>query len=129
MELSMYLYEAKLIGLSPSIEEEVAVEVNGVQIVGFAHVCPYKIELNKIYPIELTLEFFDGEDFKELKEEKYNLQHIGDAYSYILSGKVIEDSLDIGDGIRIYDELFEEYTYLNGSFIEMKVDRLCVAFV
>jgi hypothetical protein len=125
----MYLYEAKLIGLSPWIDEEVTIEVNGVQIVGFATVCPYEIELNKTYPIEISLEFFDGKGFKELKEEKYQLQHIGEAYSYILSGKVIEDSLDVGHGIRIYDELFEEHPYLNGSFVEVKVDRLCVDFV
>jgi hypothetical protein len=123
------MYQAKLLKLDDLIEEEVTVEVNGLQFVGFASVCPYKIMSNMIYPINIGLTFLDGPDIIELHEPQPSLERIDMTYGYILSGQVCGDSIDIGNGIKIQDDIFNESPYLDGQFIKIRVDRLSVEFI
>lgn len=124
------ILKGKVIKLSPVIEEEVILEVNGIQIEAFICMCPYTIEENKTYNIELNLVFLDDEKFDEISYEKYDMQKIdGDGYAYKLTGKVKDGSLDIGGQIKIADEMFAEYKYLDGTFIEIEVDRISVDFI
>ncbi len=123
------IYTVYLKGVNEYIEEEVIIDINGVEIVGFSSTYPYKIEVEKSYPVELELIFLDSEDFKEIKEEIYSIEKIDNAYSYRLRGKVINGSIDIGSNILIEDEIFKEYAYLNGLFVELVVDRISVNFI
>lgn len=124
----MHKYNAKLLALSDSIEEEVTIDIKGVVIVGFSTVCPYRISPGKVYPVGLSLTFLDGEDI-EVSEEKYSLERIGDTYRYTLFGKVIDGALDVGNNIKIDDEYFKENSYLEGSFVKVIVDRISVDFL
>ena len=42
------IYTAFVKNLNPHIEEEVTVEIEGIEFTGFAFICPYKIELGKV---------------------------------------------------------------------------------
>jgi hypothetical protein len=125
----MKKYNAKLLSLSTSIEEEVTVDIAGSVIVGFSTVCPYKISANNIYPVELGLTFLEGEEIDEVSEEKYGLERVGDTYQYMLFGKVSDGAVDIGKGIKIADEYFKVNTYLEGSFVKVAADRITIDFL
>jgi hypothetical protein len=42
------VYTALVKRLDPQIEEEVTIEIEGIQFTGFAFICPYKIEVGKM---------------------------------------------------------------------------------
>ncbi|MCY8545603.1 hypothetical protein [Bacillus vallismortis] len=44
-------YKALVKKLDPHIEEEVILEIEGVEFTGFSSVCPYEIETGKHYPV------------------------------------------------------------------------------
>lgn len=75
---------------------------------------------------EIDIFLNDGLDIKEQKDEKLKgLEHIRN-FSYILNGKLLdEDILDVG--FIITSDLFEDYRYLKGQYITLKVDRLQVS--
>ncbi|MBQ4880116.1 hypothetical protein J8M21_23165 [Pseudoalteromonas luteoviolacea] len=55
----MITYNAKVLGLNSDIEEEVTLEVNGIELTCFAGVCPYKLTIGQEYPV--TFEMLDFE--------------------------------------------------------------------
>lgn len=121
--------QAKLLKLDEFIEEEVMIEINGVQFMGFSAICPYKIFINKIYPVCVSITILDDPEITELTELKYGLEEIGDAYGYFLYGQVCEDSVDIGNNLKIESDFFKEIPYLLGCFVRIKADRLSVEFL
>ena len=125
----MQVYQGKLLAIDPSVIEEVTIEVNGLRIVAFSD--NYGVEINKTYQLEL--DFFLGDDDElnlvEISEPKYGLIRRGDSFSYEVYGKVIDDCIDIGNEIKIQDELFNEFSYLNNKFIKFNVIRLGVTFI
>ena len=123
------MYQAKLLKLDELIEEEVLVEINGLEFVGFSSVCPYKLVLNKIYPVNVGLTFLDGPEIIVLGKPQHNLERIDKTYGCILCGQVCDDSIDIGNGIEIQDDIFSENSYLNKQYIKIKADRLSVEFI
>ncbi len=123
------MYQAKLLKLDELIEEEVLVEINGLQFVGFASVCPYKLTLNKIYPVNLGLTFLDGPEIILLDEAQHGLERSDKTYEYIICGQVCDDSIDIGNGIKIQDDIFGENSYLDKQYVKIKADRLSVEFI
>ncbi len=123
------MFQAKLIRLNNIIEEEVTVEINNIQIVGFASVCPYKLDINTIYSVNIELTILDDIELVELDNSQYALERIGDGYSYILCGQVCGNCIDVGHGIKIRDDMFNKISYLDGHFIKIKVDRLSIEFI
>lgn len=55
----MIIYNAKVLGLNPDIEEEVTLEVNGIELTCFAGMCPYELNIGQEYPV--TFEMLDFE--------------------------------------------------------------------
>ena len=123
------MYQAKLLKLDDYIEEEVILEINGIEIVGFTSVCPYKLTPNKVYLVDLSLTFLEDSEMIEQCEERYGLEKIDEAYGYMLYGQVCGNAIDIGNGIKIQDNIFSENSYLNGHYIKIKADRLSIKFI
>lgn len=123
------MYQAKILKLDELIEEEVLVEVNGLQFVGFASLCPYNLEINKIYPVNLGLTFLDGPEIIVLDGEQHSLERIDNTYEYILYGQVCGDTIDIGHGIKIQDDIFSQNSYLDNQYVKIKAERLSVEFI
>lgn len=119
---------AKVIELGKCIEEEVVLDIGGVLLTCFICLCPYRIEEGKIYTIELSFVFLDDTIIKEIHDEKYEVQQIGDSFKYKLTGKVENRSLVLSEVLQIRDELIDE-TYLEEKFIELNVDRISVDFI
>ncbi len=123
------MYQAKLLKLDNLIEEKVVMEINGLEIVGFTSICPYLIEPGKLYPINIGLTILDDPEIVQINESKYELKRIDETFGYFLYGKVYGDVIDIGNNIKIQDDIFNENSYLDGQFIRMKVDRLAIEFI
>lgn len=124
------MYIAKLLNRNELLEEEIFIEINSIVIDGFMEICPYEhIYKNKHYPVELYLTFLNSSEFTEIECERYGLEKFGTAFGYILYGKVEGDSINIGNGIKIKDDIFKEYSYLDGKFVKLKVDRIGVEFL
>lgn len=47
------VYTALVKRLDPQIEEEVTLEIEGIEFTGFSFICPYKIEVGKSYSVSL----------------------------------------------------------------------------
>ena len=125
----MKKYNAKLVSLSDKIEEEVTIDINGSPIVGFSTICPYQISVGSVYPVSLGLVFLDVVEIEEVSHEKYGLERLDNSYRYSLFGKVVDGCLDVGNGIKIEDDYFDESPYLEGSFVNAVVDRISVEFL
>ncbi|AGE65539.1 hypothetical protein [Bacillus subtilis] len=118
------IYKALIKGLDPHIEEEVILEIEGVEFTGFSSVCPYEIEVGKKYPVLVGFTILDELVIRESIEKTKELERIGLGYQYYIRGVLQEDSIDAGIVLTDEDEYFSEYPYLIGKNVEMKVDRI-----
>ncbi|OIR59210.1 hypothetical protein BLL41_21770, partial [Bacillus sp. FMQ74] len=120
------IYNAFVKGLDPHIEEEVTLEIEGIEFTGFSSVCPYEIEEGKKYPVLVGFTILDELVIRENKEKTKELERIGLGYQYYIRGILQEDSIDAGIVLTDEDEYFSEYPYLIGEHVEIKVDRISV---
>ncbi|AZV49530.1 MULTISPECIES: hypothetical protein [Bacillus] len=123
------IYKALVKGIDPHIEEEVILEIEGVEFTGFSSVCPYEIEVGKKYSVLVGFTILDELVIRENKEETKELERIGLGYQYYIRGVLQEDSIDAGIVLTDEDEYFSEYPYLIGKNVEMKVDRISIEFL
>lgn len=110
-----------------SIEEEVIVSDGSTDLVVFANVCPYPIEVGRTYPVSLSLVFLDELTFQELSVEDEFIERVGDGFSHVLAGK-LENERFYSKGFEFECDDFEGMDYLNGKFIKVEVDRISAEF-
>lgn len=125
----MKKYSIEIKKLSPTIEEEVTLILEGTEITCFATFCPYEIEEDHTYLVSFGLFIIDDYNYivEEIDEEKFALQRIGDGFSYWIIG-LLKNSV-LYSVIPFYDEaLLDEFRLLNNKFIRMRVDRIDVSF-
>jgi hypothetical protein len=122
-------YLALVKGLDPHIEEEVTLEVQGIEFTGFAFICPYEIELGKKYPVSIGFTILDGLEIREISDSKKEFERIGTSFQYYIRGILNEDSIDAGIVISDDDEYFANYPDLIGKAVEFQVDRISVEFL
>lgn len=80
------IYKALIKGLDPHIEEEVILEIEGVEFTGFSSVCPYEIEVGKKYPVLVGFTILDELVIRESIEKTKELERIGLGYQYYIRG-------------------------------------------
>ncbi|WP_340034869.1 hypothetical protein [Bacillus sp. FSL K6-0993] len=123
------IYNAFVKGLDSHIEEEVILEIEGIEFTGFSSVCPYEIEVGKKYPVLVGFTILDELVIRESIEKTKELEQIGLGYQYYIRGILQEDSIDAGIVLTDEDEYFSEYPHLIGEHVEIKVDRISVEFL
>lgn len=110
------------------IEEEVTVIIGGIELVCFAGVCPYEIEVGKEYLASISMFFFDEYCVEEVSFHKKEIKRINDSFQYNLFGKIDGGSIDCG--LVFEDEFISfEYGYLDGLYVKMTVDRIDITFI
>lgn len=121
-------YLATVKNLDPNIEEEVTIVVEGIEILGFAIICPYQIYEGNQYPVSIGLTVLDEFDVKEISSNVKEIIRISDGFATIIRG-VLEEEGFVDAGIRIQDDLLKEYAYLAGKYVEFRVDRVSIEFL
>ncbi|MCT6942583.1 MAG: hypothetical protein M3Z62_19370 [Metasolibacillus sp.] len=123
------VYTALVKRLDPQIEEEVTLEIEGIEFTGFSFICPYKIEVGKSYSVSLGFTILNELIIHEIQGDKKEIERIGSGYEYYVRGLLQEDTIDAGLVFTDDDEYFSDYTELESKFIEIKVDRISVEFL
>lgn len=122
------MYTAKVIALNKNIEEEAIISINNVEFTTFVSFTPYKIEIGKEYPVDITL-FGDILEIRENIDKKIAITRVNETFRYIIQGYLFEDGqLDIGFIIED-NELFWDYPYLYGKYVIFTVDRINSEFL
>ena len=123
------VYTALVKRLDPQIEEEVKIEIEGIEFTGFAFICPYKIELGKSYPVSIGFTILNELMIRQIQGEKKEIERIGLGYEYYIRGLLHEDKIDAGLIFTDDDEYFSDYPELIDKFTEIKVDRISIEFL
>ncbi|MGY0691931.1 hypothetical protein ACW2QC_03960 [Virgibacillus sp. FSP13] len=123
------VYTALIKRLDPQIEEEVTIEIEGIEFTGFAFICPYKIEAGKSYPVSIGFTILNELMIREIQGEKKEIERIGLGYDYYIRGLLHEDTIDAGVIFTDEDEYFSDYPELMNKYIEIKVDRISIEFL
>ncbi|MEK5104925.1 hypothetical protein MKX83_23565 [Cytobacillus sp. FSL M8-0252] len=123
------VYTALVKRLDPLIEEEVTIEIEGVEFTGFAFICPYKIEIGKSYPVSMGFTILNELIIHTIQEKKKEIERIGLSYDYYIRGLLHEDTIDAGLVFTDDDEYFSDYPELMNKYIEIKVDRISIEFL
>lgn len=123
------VYTALVKRLDPQIEEEVTIEIEGVEFTGFAFICPYKIEIGKSYPVSIGFTILNELIIHAIQEKKKEIERIGLGYDYYIRGLLHEDTIDAGLVFTDDDEYFSDYPELMNKYIEIKVDRISIEFL
>jgi hypothetical protein len=124
-------YEAELAGLNDNVEEEVVLRIGSHVITGFAVVCPYRVEVGRSYPVEISLWAADGLELVEAGslEAHPQLSRKGETYGYTVVGRLEGGILDAG-GLLFEEPEFEvDYAYLSGLVVRVEADRIHVEFL
>jgi hypothetical protein len=123
------IYTAQVKRLDPQIEEEVTVEIEGIEFTGFSFICPYKIELGKSYSVSIGFTILDELMIREIQGEKKEIERIGLGYEYYIRGLLHDDAIDAGIVFTDEDEYFSDYPELVEKHVELRVDRISIEFL
>lgn len=123
------VYTARVKRLDPQIEEEVTIEIEGIEFTGFAFICPYEIEVGKSYPVSIGFTILNELMIREIQGEKKEIERIGLGYEYYIRGLLHEDKIDAVLDFTDDDEYFSDYPELMDKYIEIKVDRISIEFL
>lgn len=122
-------YLALVKNLDPYIEEEVTIEIQGVEFAGFSFICPYKIETGHTYPVSLGFTILDKFEIRENFTKSKQLERVDSGYKYCIRGILHENWIDAGIDIADDDEYFVDYPDLIGKYVEIQVDRISIEFL
>lgn len=120
---------AKVVSINEDIEEEVLLSFGDINLVCFINSCPFEIVEGGIYLVDVSLSFLDDFSIQPSEKGVFSLKRIGDGFSYLIKGIIYDDKI-LTDHIIFQDEIYQqEYSYLNGGFIEVLADRIGVSFL
>ena len=121
-------YIALIKHINPDIEEEVTVTINGVTLTGFANVCPYLIKAGESYPVSIGITILYELEIVEQQGEEKRFYKDGSSFAYEISGLLTEQGI-LDANILIEDEVFEDYEYMYGKYVKIRVDRISLEFI
>lgn len=121
-------YNALIKATDSNIEEEITIEINGVELTGFVDSFPYGINIGGYYPVEIGITVLDDLELKEIDQPVKEIEQIGEGFGYFIRGELDGDRLNSAIIFKD-DEWFQEYSYLAGKYVEIMVDRISIEFL
>ena len=107
------------------IEEEVDFVVNNQKLTAF-NTSMQELKVGKSYEAEIDIFLIDGLDMEEQSEaQQKKMEHL-ENFSYIVMGKLLDKNV-LDAGCLITSDLFEDYEYLIGKYVTLKIDRLQIS--
>jgi len=126
------IYTIKVLGFNPDIEEEILVEVNGISIQGFMPFgADQSVQVGEEFPVLIELTVLDDISITEIPEGIKGIERIDSSFSYMIRGKfnANEETVDVGIKFKVDRDYLDGYWYLDGKYIEFKVDRISIKFL
>ena len=124
------IYNAKVLHLNNDVEEEVLLQIGGVELTWFVSVCPYAIAEGLSYPIELRPVIFDEYVISELANNSVpSISRVESSFAYVVVGEMRGACLKSGELIFEDDVLQRDFGYLDGKMVAMKIDRIDAEFL
>lgn len=114
--------------IDKDVEEEVLLSISNVEITTFLGYSNFKISEEMEYEVELSLMMFDDILIKESNSSQKQITRLGDSFKHRIIGVLLEDGI-LDSCISFKDDIFLEYPYLIGKYIELEVDRIDVSFL
>ncbi|MFK4345236.1 MULTISPECIES: hypothetical protein [unclassified Paenibacillus] len=121
-------YNALVKAIDSNIEEEVRVEINGIEFTGFVDCFPYLINTGSYYPVEIGITVLDDLELKEINESVQEIEQIGNGFGYFIRGE-LDGNCCLNSVMIFQDDWFLEYSYLGGKYVEIMVDRISIEFL
>jgi hypothetical protein len=123
-------YQARALTLSDIIEDEVDIEILDLQPKCFAGICPYPIEMGKIYPVCLELLVLDSYEVEEASSDVgLSFSRLEEGFAYLVRGRLNGKHLEVGRLIFENEILQRDFGYMDGKYLELRVDRINVEFL
>ena len=123
------ILKGKVLQLDDDDEEMVVLEVDNHVLTCFAAVCPYPIKVGESYPVELHPFFFEEPEGVEVSESLPDeIQHIGNGFSCLLTGRLVDGKFSIGSLILVDENDFSNLRHLEGRKLKLTVDRMDAEF-
>jgi hypothetical protein len=124
------IYQAKILYINENVEEEVMLQIGNTILTCFASVCPYVIEVNSTYPVELSLQIFSDDCFvKEVSDDtEPSIVRLGNAFAYVITGRLNGRSLESGRLAFEDDWFLSDFGYLDEKMVAVQVDRIDADF-
>lgn len=124
-------YDVLVKGLNQCVEEEVIIEANGIVLYCFAH-WGLAIEVGKKYKANIGVTILDDLGMREISDSSNSFRQVGSTFAYYIQGKFDLNSRILDAGVQIQfdeDEVdLHDYGYLDGKYVEIKVDRINIEF-
>jgi len=123
------IYQAKVLRISESIEEEVTLQIGNTELTCFAYFPLYGIEVGLSYPVELELLVLDEYVLEGLSDDlEPSLTRTGNTFAYVITGRLNGRYLKSGELTFEDDVLLSDFGHLDGRMVSMKVDRINADF-
>lgn len=113
--------------IDKEVEEEMLLRVSETELTVFLGYSNFKIQENVEYEVELNLMIFDNIELKESISCQKQIIRLDESFRHRIIGILDEDGT-IDAGIQFKDDIFFEFPYLIGKFVELEVDRIDVSF-
>lgn len=124
------IYEAKVLSLDDDLEEEVLLRIGMAELICFASVCPYAIQKNEYYSVELRLVVLNECAVTEQPQGTVqSIARIDRGFSHVVTGVLKDGCLESVGFIFEYEVLARDFGYLNGKPISLRVDRIDAEFL
>lgn len=118
---------ALVVAIDNLVEDAISLLIDGVSLKCFVSYCPSKIEVGKIYEVEIDMVLPDEEYVSETDNEQLKAEMIGSGFSCeiygYLDGEVFRSFVDFMD-----QDIHYEYPHLNEHYIKITAQRIDVSF-
>jgi len=119
--------KALLKEIDEHVEEQVTLIMEGVELVCFASLAPYKLKVGLSYPVAFQVFINDEYNLQKTSGTNSGVERLGNGFRYKLRGRLVGNSIQCG--IPFEDEILEsEFGYLQGELVELVVDRIDAEF-
>lgn len=120
---------ARVIARDPMIEEQITLEISGVEFIAFSYAVPRNVEIGQDYRVEIGITVLDDLEVKETSEPQKGLERTGDGFQHRIRGVMLINAIDCGFVIDDDDGALWDYRYMQGSYVEVVVDRITAWFL
>ena len=126
------IYRVWVKEINPDIEEEILIQVNNIELICFVTNWNMNVKVGQFYDADIGVTVLDSLNIEKQADQITCFKQINGSFAYSICGKFDYNSHSIDAGIVIEFDLDEvdlfDYSYLDGKYVSIKVDRISLGF-